>query len=631
MPLPATASFFRIWLCAWVAVCLLLVGCQRAETTSESSQLKSKQWWMDKSGQATLSDAQAATGWQPLPEWKSWGYGPETIWVRLDLRSVSHATASPWVVQVRPPYLDYVTLYDPVNGLEQRSGDALPPHDSELASINLTFLIPAMDRERSVYLKVQSISTRVLHVEVMPYGVAQQKNRTQEWLIGAIIALSAIFSIWALAQWFYTRDPVMGAFAIKEFVATAWGFLMLGFARVAIGPWFSEGGLSSFGSTSFLSMIPVTLWFLTLLNQTYGASRNALRACYGLAALLVFLPAGVWLGQPYLTLIIGNFCIPLFMSLLIITLLTAWRSEIPHPIPIKFMLLYLCSYGTLSGILPLIHLGLIDASLIGIFGTLAYTVFDGIIMFTLLQFRARSLQKDHQKITQDLLRSQEKTLVEARHREEQSQLFAMLAHEMKTPLATLRMWMDAGQLKRDAMERAITDMNQVIERCVHTGQLADQGLEAVSQRVSPAELTRNCILVCRAPERVGLTAPTTDNLLHTDAQMLSIVLGNLLDNACKYGAPNSRIQVSLTTAQENGRSGWRWRVANLAGPVGLPEVDRLFEKYYRSPQARRLSGSGLGLFLVKGLLNLLQGSIHYASEGDHAVFSVWVPIHPIER
>jgi len=389
--------------------------------------------------------------------------------------------------------------------------------------------------------------------------------------------------------------------------------------------------LSSFGSTSFLSMIPVTLWFLTLLNQTYGASRNALRACYGLAALLVFLPAGVWLGQPYLTLIIGNFCIPLFMSLLIITLLTAWRSEISHPIPIKFMLLYLCSYGTLSGILPLIHLGLIDASLIGIFGTLAYTVFDGIIMFTLLQFRAGSLQKDHQKITQDLLRSQEKTLVEARHREEQSQLFAMLAHEMKTPLATLRMWMDAGQLKRDAMERAITDMNQVIERCVHTGQLADQGLEAVSQRVSPAELTRNCILVCRAPERVDLTAPRTDNLLHTDAQMLSIVLGNLLDNACKYGAPNSRIQVSLTTAQENGRSGWRWRVANLAGPVGLPEVDRLFEKYYRSPQARRLSGSGLGLFLVKGLLNLLQGSIHYASEGDHAVFSVWVPIHPIER
>ena len=121
-----------------------------------------------------------------------------------------------------------------------------------------------------------------------------------------------------------------------------------------------------------------------------------------------------------------------------------------------------------------------------------------------------------------------------------------------------------------------TDMNQVIERCVHTGQLADQGLEAVSQRVSPAELTRNCILVCRAPERVDLTAPRTDNLLHTDAQMLSIVLGNLLDNACKYGAPNSRIQVSLTTAQENGRSGWRWRVANLAGPVGLPEVDRLW-------------------------------------------------------
>ena len=375
-------------------------------------------------------------------------------------------------------------------------------------------------------------------------------------------------------------------------------------------------------------MIPVTLWFLTLLNQGYGPSRIALRVCYGLTAILVVLPAGVWLGMPYLALTIGNLCIPLFMGLTIITLLTAWRSPIRQPIPLKFLLLYLCSYGTLSCMLPLIHLGLIDASLIGIFGTLAYTVCDGIIMFIFLQFRAKNLQKEHEKVTLDLHRSQEKAKVEGRHRKEQSQLFAMLAHEMKTPLATLRMRMESGPLERHTMERTIADMNQVIERCVHTGQLADQGLQPALQEVMPVALTRSCIQVCRMPESIDLSAPEDEGPLHTDAQMLSIALGNLLDNACKYSAPQSRIRVTLASSVQNGGSGWLWRVDSLAGPAGLPATDRLFEKYYRSPHARRLSGSGLGLFLVKGLLDLLQGSIHYEAQDDHAVFSIWVPEKP---
>ena len=107
--------------------------------------------------------------------------------------------------------------------------------------------------------------------------------------------------------------------------------------------------------------------------------------------------------------------------------------------------------------------------------------------------------------------------------------------------------------------------------------------------------------------------------------MLSIVLGNLLDNACKYGAPESRIQVHLQSAMHNGRMGWLWLVDNQAGPSGLPDAGHLFEKYYRSPSARRLSGSGLGLFLVKSLLDLMKGTIAYETRVDRAIFSVWVP------
>ena len=113
--------------------------------------------------------------------------------------------------------------------------------------------------------------------------------------------------------------------------------------------------------------------------------------------------------------------------------------------------------------------------------------------------------------------------------------------------------------------------------------------------------------------------------------MLSIVLVNLLDNACKYSPPASPIEVRLQDQHLDGRPGWAWRVSNIPGQAGLPDEGRLFEKYYRSPGARHQSGSGLGLFLVRGLLDLMDGAIRFEVEDGRVVFSVWLPAMPQER
>jgi signal transduction histidine kinase len=107
--------------------------------------------------------------------------------------------------------------------------------------------------------------------------------------------------------------------------------------------------------------------------------------------------------------------------------------------------------------------------------------------------------------------------------------------------------------------------------------------------------------------------------------MLAIVLGNLLDNACKYSSANSRIRVKLEPQTMAGRRGWLWSIGNEPGIAGLPDPAQLFRKYYRSTQARRLSGSGLGLFLVKAMLDLMQGHITYAEVSGQANFSIWLP------
>jgi signal transduction histidine kinase len=625
MSLRSLGFLDRLWLIP-LAVVLLLMGCQTRDIEPQTSQLiLSKAWRIGTDDQATLQDAQNATDWSPLPEWKSWGFGRETIWVRLQLRAVPQEARTHWVVRVRPAFLDYLTLYDPATGLVLHTGDALPPDNDGLTSINFTLHIPSMPEERTVYLQLRTTSARTLNVEVLPYGQAQQLNRLQEWLMGFVIALSAIFAVWAFIQWWVTRDKFMGAFAIKQALASVWAFLILGFARVLLGPSLDEGVLTSTASMVFIGTVCVTLWFFSMLINGYQAAPFTLHAIRMLAASIAILPVLHWMGHTTMMLSLANHGILLGFALMWLALLSAVPQRVKQPIPLAVLLVYMLIYSTLNSIPSLIHIGWIEAQSIVLYGGLAHAVLDGIVMFILLQIRAGSLRKERVKIDQNLQHTQQTAESEKRQREEQSQLFAMLAHEIKTPLATLRMWMEAGQLKPETMERAIADMNQVIERCVHTGQLADQGLRALPQAFDAELLTRNCIDSCRNPARVSLNAPKLGGALHSDAQMLSIVLGNLLDNACKYGAANKPIQVTLQSARQDGRSGWLWKIENSVGAAGFPDADRLFEKYYRSPQARRLSGSGLGLFLVKGLLDLMRGSIHYKVESDSLEFSIWLP------
>lgn len=612
----------------WPALLLalsLLTGCQDTTRSVDAPLIQSQEWRMGTSDESTLQQLEAATDWQTMTEWNSWGFGPETVWVRLHLNGVPNGTNMPWAVRVRPAHIDHVTLYDPAAGLVLHSGDAVPPQDDDLSSINFTFQIPPLPQERTVYLQIRSTSSRVLNVQVQPYAQAQQLNRLQEWLISLVSTASAIFGIWAFVQWWTTREALIGIFAIKQVMASIWTFFVLGFARLVVGPSLPEGLLSAIASVMGVITLCTTLWFLQALLKPYQPSRFWLQTLQATAALSASLLLLQVLGQTRQMLLLANHAVLLGLASVLACALTALRHRVKQPIPLWVLLVYFLFYVSLNSLPAMIALGWIDARPIALYGQLTHAVFDGFVMFILLQIRGHALRKERVQIALDFQRSLQHAEDEKRHREEQSQLFAMLAHEMKTPLATLRMWMEAGQLKPETMERAIADMNSVIERCVHTGQLADQGLQPEVQNVDVVALTHSCIASCRTPERVAFFTPEPVLELLTDAQMLSIALGNLLDNACKYSPTDSSIHVSLRSAVRDGRHGWLWEVANLAGPAGLPDAQHLFEKYYRSPKARRISGSGLGLFLVKGLLELMQGHIHYKAKDDHAIFGLWLP------
>jgi signal transduction histidine kinase len=624
--LPAS---LRWWLLTLVLGIGVLGGAPpSAATPTGYPVLQSLAWWMDTEGQADLSTVQKIDDWQAFTGWKSFGYGKEPVWFRVRLQAAEPGARHPWIVNVGPAFLDDLTLYDPVAGLEYHSGDFVAPVDDALGSLTFTFQIPALSEARDVYLRLQSTSARTIHVDVLPFPEANRLLKRTEWMVGFLMALGAVFAFWASLQWWHSRERVMGIFALKQVVAVLWAFFMLGFARIAIGSGLPPGVLSGISSLTMAAIVVTVTWFVATLLREYQPRRFWLVFLYGLIAFQTAVPLLQLIDMTRLSLQITNALIALASIAVLITLVTA-RGAVRQPaIPLSWLVAYYLSYTSLNFILTMTHLGILPETLIVAFGNLPHVVFDGLVMATLLQIRSRNLAQRQLAADQALLQSQAQAHLERQHRVEQSQLFAMLAHEMKTPLATLRMWMEAGPLQREAMSRTINDMNQVIERCVHTGQLADQGLLANNQVVDAGTLTGAVVAACRAPQQVDVASAGV-SMIETDEQMLSIVLSNLLDNACKYGASDGRITVSLMAAlNESGQAGWQWEVSNRIGQAGLPDAEKVFDKYYRSPQARRQSGSGLGLFLVKGLLAVMHGTIAYAPNEDAVVFRVWLPTHP---
>lgn len=620
----------RLWRFGLLAALALLLGCSPETGPAPGPQplVQSKAWWMDPSQQAELPAVLGVSGWQDFKDWNSFGFGPEPVWLRLRLAGAPAGTSQPWVVRIGPAFLDHVTLFDPTAGLTLRAGDAVAPTKEDLLALDFSFEIPALAQERDIYLRLSTNSARTLYADVQPYQEAKQAQRKREGFFGFILSLSAIFALWAAVQWWHTREKVMGVFAVKQVASTLWAFFFFGFARVYLGPWLAPGVLSAMASALVPLVIACVLWFMGTLIQTYQPSKALVRTCFGVAAVLAFLPVAQWAGLTRESLLLCNLAVPVMSGMLLFTLLSAVPAPANAPIRLRYLMAYLLVYGVLNSLPPATYLGWIQNSPIVLVSNLSHVVLDGLVVFVMLQIRSSALQRAQHENALELVRSREHMAAEKRLREEQSQLVSMLAHEMKTPLATLRMWLAAGQINQPKMVRAISDMNLIIERCVQSGQLADHGLQPMVEPVDAVALTQDNIQACREPERVDFEWPPGLVPMQADAQMLSIVLSNLIDNACKYGQPGSRVALVLGPWTQGMQPGWRWCVTNQIGPAGLPDASRLFEKYYRSAQARRQSGSGLGLFLVRGLLGLMQGCIGYEPGATEVRFWVWLPAAP---
>ena len=277
---------------------------------------------------------------------------------------------------------------------------------------------------------------------------------------------------------------------------------------------------------------------------------------------------------------------------------------------------------TLAAAVP--SLGLIEASELSLYVVLLYSLSSGVLMITMLLYRAHLQLKYQQAQAAKAWANAQQAEQERSHRLDREKLLAMLGHELKTPLATLRMLLSNQTIPSplsQRMDASVQEMAGVVDRIVQTGRLDHQAIAVNEQRCSLHALLVRALRELPDQRRV-VVEPQTEHQdeIETDPELLTVVLRNLLDNALKY-SPNDA-QVSVRYALFGTPRRWQVEVSNPPGRAGWPDAEHLFDKYYRSPKAAYRAGSGLGLYIVQALAQMMDTRIVYAPDAGFVRFIV---------
>lgn len=210
---------------------------------------------------------------------------------------------------------------------------------------------------------------------------------------------------------------------------------------------------------------------------------------------------------------------------------------------------------------------------------------------------------------------------------------ANVSHELKTPLAVIQnygtMLQQPGlpEEKRLEYAKAITDTSRrlanLITNILKLNKLENQQIYPKVETYNLGEQLCECLLAFESAwEDKDLEIEThveEDVLVDTDAELLSLVWNNLFSNAIKFTQPQGKVSLSLKSEGE-------FAVVQVTDTgCGIPaEVGKhIFEKFYQGDTSHATQGNGLGLALVKRVMDIVGGDISVSSEvGKGSTFTV---------
>ena len=236
---------------------------------------------------------------------------------------------------------------------------------------------------------------------------------------------------------------------------------------------------------------------------------------------------------------------------------------------------------------------------------------------------------------------------EARRNEQHDAFINAVTHELKTPVASIRLYLETLQRRelpedkrREFYGVMLADSDRLldlIEQVLRAGRTSARSRVLHQVPIDLRETVRECLDLARVrhhlPDEalayVDRVAEPAQATVLGDPDELKAAVSNLVDNAIKYSNGDVHVQVELAPIEDD-RVAVRVRDAGIG--ISSAELKRIFRRFYRIPEAvaMRIKGTGLGLFIVSSVARKHGGRVfaESAGPGRGSTFTLQLPTAP---
>jgi signal transduction histidine kinase len=217
---------------------------------------------------------------------------------------------------------------------------------------------------------------------------------------------------------------------------------------------------------------------------------------------------------------------------------------------------------------------------------------------------------------------------EIRRNEQQDAFINAVTHELKTPVASIRLYLETLQTRtvdetkrKDFYRIMLEDSDRLletIEQILRTGRIGHSSRKPNLSRIDLGGLVEECVIRARMLHNLS-----TDSLQYQAGAPLTILadldevraaVSNLVDNAVKYSGSNVNVLVEIDATDQKYVS---VRVRDQGAGIPKTELKPIFKRFYRArgPASPRVAGTGLGLYIVRSVAKRHGGRAWAESEG----------------
>lgn len=661
------------WRALRIGLLLLLAG---LVLTAQAGLLPSRQVLLAGGNMAVLLDPsttlriedvtrpEIAQRFERLPGQPSLGYVTGAAWLRLTLTHPAGA-ATPWWLALSSGLIDEVELYQPdANGGWSRrvSGDMQPWSGRDLAYPTPVFRLDLPPGQPvTLYLRLRSMATLSTSLQILTTEAFLSSSNTQMLAFGMVIGVHLVLILSNL--WFFqaTRDSVYLLFSLYALINGLSGLTADGLLyQYVLQDWpriNDKVQILSFllalptGILFFLQYLerlkpPRPRWVTLLIMLPWAAALGASALLWGTEPR--------WLRPAYVLWMSG---MSTFMCLVLLWL--AWRGSraarlVLWTVPLAWISL-LIRLGNNSGILesnPFSdHLTYISSTMYMLI--LNYGVSrrykDMHVAKEEAQNRALQISQESEQRLEALVTVRTQALrqalalvesslsTERQTHEEQRRFFSTVSHELRTPLAVIDATaknleldgqaLDEPTLRRYAkLQRATDQLAVLIKNCFQEDRFEPLRHGPKRQATDLNELlfdTYESAVLQSQQHHVHIEADDLPEAFVCDPEGTRLALRTLAGNAIKYTPPGTQVLLR----GELHPLGVMLEVTDNGPGVCAEDFPHLFERYYRGKNATSVSGTGLGLPLARGLIEMQGGTLNiHSTTGQGFRATVWLPL-----